>query len=136
MRMLVMPKCMLNPKYYMKRKDYYWYKDGVDKEDAWEEHEEEKEEPVELKTGFSVLRKESKVQPEDWEFMKQSGEVLENIPDTWKQYPNNVNGKASIVDMEYKEMQNATTREDKMHELVHLVSACLYLWRELKSQQK
>ena len=76
----------------------------------------------------------SKALPSDWEFMKESGEVLENIPDTWKQYPLNTSGKAAIIDMEYKEMVAATAKEAKMHELVHLASACLNLWRELNAK--
>ena len=70
--------------------------------------------------------------PKDWEFMKQSGEVLSNKPDTWKAYPDTEAGKVDIIKMEYNEFLNATTPDDMCHELVHLASACLCLWRKLK----
>ena len=67
--------------------------------------------------------------PKDWAFMKESGKVLDNIPDTWKAYPDNEQGRLSIINMEYNEFMKAATREDRMHELVHLASSCLHLWR-------
>lgn len=70
--------------------------------------------------------------PKDWEFMKQSGEVLKNIPDTWKTYPDTDAGKMSIIDMEYNELKMTKDTESTCHELIHLASACLYLWRKLK----
>ena len=69
--------------------------------------------------------------PKDWPFMEQSGKVLRDIPATWKQYPHDPDGAMAIIKMEYKELLNADTEEKKMHELVHLGSACLYLWRML-----
>lgn len=84
-------------------------------------------------TGEEVAVKRSVAQekPKDWPFMEQSGEVLDMIPETWRQYPDDVPGRMSIIGMEFAELQNAKTREQKMHELVHLGSACLYLWRKL-----
>lgn len=69
--------------------------------------------------------------PKDWAFMEQSGKVLRDLPSTWKQYANDTEGAMGIIKMEYKEMLNADTDEAKMHELVHLASACLNLWRKL-----
>ena len=90
-------------------------------------NDETKEEPVKEEWKSRAL-------PNDWEFMKESADVLESIPDTWKQYPANAAGMASIIDMEYNEMKRATAPADKMHELVHLASAALYLWRELRGK--
>ena len=94
-----------------------------------------KPESEESNEEIVLTKSASKALPEDWEFMKQSGEVLEDIPDTWKQYPDNINGRASIVDMEYKEFQSAPDKEKKKHELMHLASACLYMWRALNSSK-
>lgn len=63
--------------------------------------------------------------------MEQSGKVLRDLPATWKQYPKDADGAMAVIKMEYKELLNAETDEAKMHELVHLGSACLYLWRML-----
>ena len=69
--------------------------------------------------------------PKDWKFMEKSGEVLKNKPDTWKKYPDTESGAMSIIDMEYNELKSATTIDDMKHELIHVASACLYLWRKL-----
>ena len=67
--------------------------------------------------------------------MQQSGEVLKNIPATWMQYPNTVDGMVKIIKMEYGEAMGAVKdqlgTEAVSHELVHLASACLHLWRRL-----
>lgn len=67
--------------------------------------------------------------PKDWEFMLQSGEVLRNLPETWTAYPDTEGGRKAIVEMEFKEFMDAGTPEAREHELVHLASACLHLWR-------
>lgn len=67
--------------------------------------------------------------PKDWPFMEQSGKVLNDIPDTWKAYPDNEKGKMDIIVMEYNELRAAMSDEQKMHELIHVASACLNLWR-------
>ena len=73
--------------------------------------------------------------PKDWAFMEQSGETLRHLPPTWMQYPNTQEGIIKIIEMEYGEVMAAW--KDKMgteavsHELVHLASACLHLWRRL-----
>ena len=67
--------------------------------------------------------------PKDWEFMEQSGDVLRNLPETWTAYPDNEGGRRAIIEMEFKEFMNAKTTEEREHELVHLASACLHLWR-------
>ena len=67
--------------------------------------------------------------PKDWEFMLQSGEVLRNLPETWTAYPDTEGGRRAIVEMEFKEFMDAGTPEARAHELVHLASACLHLWR-------
>lgn len=67
--------------------------------------------------------------PKDWEFMAQSGEVLRNLPETWTAYAQDEGGRLGIVQMEYKELMEAKTPEAREHELVHLASACLHLWR-------
>ena len=67
--------------------------------------------------------------PKDWEFMHQSGEVLRNLPETWTAYPDTEGGRKAIVEMEFKEFMDAKTTEAREHELVHLASACLHLWR-------
>lgn len=69
--------------------------------------------------------------PADWPYMEQSGEVLRNLPDTWKQYPATREGAVKIIEMEFNELMKATTDEDAMHECVHLGAATLYFWRML-----
>ena len=75
--------------------------------------------------------KEEWEKPKDWAYMEQSGETLRDIPDTWKKYPHDLAGLTAIVDMEYQEFKQAKTYTEKSHELVHLGSAALYLWRYL-----
>ena len=67
--------------------------------------------------------------PRDWKFMEQSALTLNTLPETWTAYPDNEGGRMSIIDMEYNELKQAKTKEQKMHELVHVASACLHLWR-------
>ena len=74
---------------------------------------------------------ETAEKPKDWPFMEQSGKVLNKMPFTWRQYPKDEDGAMSIIEMEYNELSKAETDEAKMHELVHLASACLYMWRML-----
>lgn len=74
---------------------------------------------------------ETKSKPKDWAYMEQSGETLRNIPDTWKKYNHDLAGLTAIIDMEYMEFKQAKTDAEKSHELVHLGSATLYLWRYL-----
>ena len=73
--------------------------------------------------------------PVDWEFMRQSSEVLKDIPDTWKRYPETEAGLKNIIEMEFGEFMTTETKgmskEDRSRELVHLASACLHLWRYL-----
>ena len=78
-----------------------------------------------------VIPEKKKELPKDWAYMEQSGKVLSNIPETWKQYPNTEAGMMSVIEMEYNELRNATTDKQKCHELVHLGSACLRLWRRI-----
>lgn len=73
--------------------------------------------------------------PKDWAFMKQSGNVLKNYPATWMSYPNTVEGVRGIIDMEYNEYRNVESYQDISHELVHLASACLLLWRKLNNAE-
>ena len=73
-----------------------------------------------------------KDKPKDYGFMEESEKVLKDTPKTWKAYPKNVDGAMSIIEMEHKELLNAT---DKSHELVHLASACLYAWRMINDKQ-
>ena len=67
--------------------------------------------------------------PKDWEFMAQSGEILRNLPETWTAYPDNEGGRLAIIELEFKELMEAKGVEAREHELVHLASACLHLWR-------
>ena len=74
--------------------------------------------------------------PKDWAYMEQSGEVLANHPDTWQTYPNTIQGRMQIIDMEYCELQDAKAKgRDVSKELVHLGSATLYLWRLLNNAE-
>jgi len=97
--------------------------------------------PEEKKNAVKVVweKKDSSAKPADWAFMEQSGEVLKNLPDTWKKYPKNDAGMIAIIGMEYNEFQQTVTenkpREDKMRELVHLASACLHYWRHLNAAE-
>ena len=96
-----------------------------------EQHDESKAESTKEryeKTAAEAL-------PEDWEFMEQSGEVLKNLPATWKAYPDTEEGRMGIVQMEYGELMKAKTDKEKMHELMHLASACLHLWRFYNAAQ-
>lgn len=93
-----------------------------------EHHEEHREEKME--TPKEIYDKvASNVLPKDWAFMEQSGQVLRNLPATWKAYPDTEEGRMGIVKMEYGELLKAQTTKEKMHELMHLASACLHLWR-------
>lgn len=67
--------------------------------------------------------------PKDWEFMKQSGEILRNLPETWTAYSDDEGGRMGIIQMEFNELMNAKGTDAREHELVHLASACLHLWR-------
>ena len=67
--------------------------------------------------------------PRDWKFMEQSALTLNNLPETWTAYSTDEGGRMGIIDMEYGELKNAQTKEEKVHELVHVASACLHLWR-------
>lgn len=91
------------------------------------------EERKEVAAKRAVSTEEDK--PADWEFMKQSGEVLADIPDTWKAYPHDTQGMKDIICMEYHEFKKAESEKDMSHELVHLASACLYLWRHLNDAE-
>lgn len=88
------------------------------------------------KMHFDAEKKEwTKDKPKDWAFMEQSGKVLKNLPATWSQYPNTIEGAKKIIEMEYGEVMAACNdrlgTEAVSHELVHLASACLHLWRKL-----
>lgn len=74
---------------------------------------------------------EEKEKPKDWKFMECSAKVLQNLPNTWKKYPLNEKGRHAIIDMEYNELKNAEDMDTISQELVHLASACLFLWRKL-----
>lgn len=89
------------------------------------ESEPEVEKEYKNTTSFSGSKK-----PKDWEFMKKSGEILENPPETWKPYAHNLEGNIDIISMEFSELMKAETREDRMHELIHLATACLRMWRD------
>ena len=82
-----------------------------------------------------ILPEEKKEMPKDWAFMEKSGKVLADIPETWKQYPDSEAGMMSVIEMEYNELRQATTDKAKSHELVHLGSACLRLWRRLNNAE-
>ena len=88
------------------------------------------------KTHFDAEKEEwTKDKPKDWEFMVQSGKTLKNLPPTWMSYPDTPEGMVGIIEMEYGEVMAAW--KDKLgteavsHELVHLASACLHMWRRL-----
>lgn len=67
--------------------------------------------------------------PRDWQFMEESRKTLQNLLETWTAYSSDEGGRMGIIDMEYGELKKAQTKEEKMHELVHVASACLHLWR-------
>ena len=73
--------------------------------------------------------------PKDWEYMRQSGEVLRDMPKTWQAYEQDEKGRMDIVKMEYEELLKAKTDEEISHELVHLGSATLHLWRLLNDAE-
>jgi len=79
----------------------------------------------ENKFDWAIVQKK----PQDWEFMAQSAKTLANLPETWTAYSSDEGGRMGILQMEYTEFLNANTKEEKMHELVHVASACLHLWR-------
>ena len=68
-------------------------------------------------------------EPEDIEFMHNCHEVDMHKPDTWKKYPNDINGANAIIKMEYDELVNAKTMADWEENLYHLSVACLHAWR-------
>lgn len=101
--------------------------------DEWvKKHTEEKKEEHFYDTQKEMITFEK---PKDWAFMKQSGNVLKNYPATWMSYPNTVEGVRGIIEMEYNEYRNAESYQDISHELVHLASACLLLWRKLNNAE-
>jgi hypothetical protein len=101
--------------------------------DEWvKKHIEEKKEEHFYDTQKEMITFEK---PKDWAFMKQSGNVLKNYPATWMTYPNTIEGARGIIDMEYNEYKNAASYQDISHELVHLASACLLLWRKLNNAE-
>lgn len=73
--------------------------------------------------------------PKDWAYMEQSGKVLRNMPDTWKAYDQDEKGRIDIIKMEFEELLKAKTEEEVSHELVHLGSATLHLWRLLNDAE-
>lgn len=73
----------------------------------------------------------SAAKPADWAFMEQSGNVLDAIPETWKRYPSTKEGMMGVIEMEMEELKKAANDADRSHELVHLASACLRLWRKI-----
>ena len=77
----------------------------------------------------------SKEKPKDWAYMEQSGETLRDMPDTWKAYDQDEKGRMDIIKMEYGELLKAKTEEEVSHELVHLGSATLHLWRLLNDAE-
>ena len=66
--------------------------------------------------------------PKDWAYMH-------DMPDTWKAYAQDEAGRMSIIKMEYAELLKAQTPEEISHELVHLGSATLHLWRLLNNAE-
>ena len=109
---------------------------GCECEDC-EEPKSYTEQDMEIKPAEKMLRSVKASEddkPADWPFMEQSGEVLADIPATWKQYPDTIAGRMQIIDMEYCELQNAKAKGgDVSKELVHLGSAALYLWRMINN---
>ena len=87
------------------------------------------------KTDDTPTKSSTWEKPKDWAYMEQSGEVLKNIPETWKQYPDNLPGMMDVIGMEFNELKNAMTDKAKSHELVHLGSACLRMWRRLNNAE-
>ena len=73
--------------------------------------------------------------PKDWEYMRQSGEVLKDLPETWEAYEQDEKGRMDIIKMEFDELLKAKTEEEVSHELVHLGSATLHLWRLLNDAE-
>lgn len=65
----------------------------------------------------------------DKEYMEECAKVDRNRPLTWKAYEN---VPMAIIDMEYNELKNAKTEEDKIENLYHLSVACLNMWRHYK----
>lgn len=90
----------------------------------------------EAKMHFDAEKEEwTKDKPKDWEFMVQSGKTLKNLPPTWMSYPDTLEGMVGIIAMECGEVMAAWKEkmgtEAVSHELVHLASACLHMWRRL-----
>jgi hypothetical protein len=66
----------------------------------------------------------------DKEYIEECAKVDRNRPSTWKPYEN---APMAIIDMEYNELKNAKTEEDKIENLYHLSVACLNMWRYVKN---
>lgn len=83
-----------------------------------------------------VWEKKSDAKPADWPYMEMSGKVLRDPPKTWAAYPDTIDGLWSIIDMEFRELQNSRnySKQDIMRELVHLGSATLALWRKYAAE--
>lgn len=66
----------------------------------------------------------------DKEYMEECAKVDKSRPATWEAYEN---VPMAIIDMEYNELKNAKTEEDKIENLYHLSVACLNMWRHVKN---
>lgn len=80
-------------------------------------------EPRKQKSGWNDISDNP-----DREYMEECAKVDRNRPLTWKAYEN---VPMAIIDMEYNELKNAKTEEDKIENLYHLSVACLNMWRHL-----
>ena len=87
------------------------------------------------RSADSTPADQKRERPKDWAYMEQSGKTLRDMPDTWKAYPQDEKGRMDIIKMEYGELLNAKTPEEMSHELVHLGSATLHLWRLLNNAE-
>ena len=84
---------------------------------------------------FPSKKSASEAQNSDvYEFLKQVETVLQNTPDTWKQYSEDYEGACKILEMEYCELKKVVTLQHKKEESIHLALACFNLWRTLNAQ--
>lgn len=67
------------------------------------------------------------------DFIKKVLEILSSKPKEWEKYSSSEKGINTIITMEYNELMNSNSLEDKKHSLIHLASACVSLWRKLNN---
>lgn len=74
---------------------------------------------------------------EGTQFLESLETEFQEVPQTWKQYDKSQSGRQAILDMEFREFKQALANkrpEQIKKELMHLMGACLYLYKGLNDE--